>query len=90
MLPPENVRQVRSFIGMCSFYRRFIANFSEIAIPIIKLTKEFAKFEWTKECQIAFDFLKESLTTVPVLGYPDINKPYICTLMLVIIVLGHV
>ena len=77
MLPPENVRQVRSFICMCSFYRRFIANFSEIAIPIIKLTKKFAKFEWTKECQIAFDFLKESLTTVPVLGYPDINKPYI-------------
>lgn len=77
MLPPENVRQVRSFIGMCSFYRRFIANFSEIAIPIIKLTKRFVKFEWTKEYQIAFDFLKENLNTVCVLGYPDNNKPYI-------------
>ena len=61
MLPLENVREVRSFIGMCSFYRRFIANFSEIAIPIIKLTNKFVKFEWTKEFQIAFDFLKESL-----------------------------
>ena len=74
--PPETVREVRSFIGMTSFYRRFIPNFSKIAEPIIKLTKKYAKFHWTNECQKAFDYLKESLSIVPLLAYPDVNKPY--------------
>ena len=73
---PETVKEVRSFIGMSSFYRRFIPNFSKIAEPIIKLTKKYAKFNWTNECQIAFDYLKESLSVVPLLAYPDVNKPY--------------
>ena len=62
---------------MCSYYRRFIPNFSEIAKPIIKLTKIFAKFDWNTHCQTAFDLLKELLTTAPVLTYPDPNNPYI-------------
>ena len=78
MLPPTCIWELRSFIGMCSYYRRFIPNFSAIAKPFIRLTKKFAKFEWNKECQAAFDFLKESLTTVPVLAYPDTSKPYRC------------
>ena len=77
MSPPTTVKGVRSFIGMCSYYRRFIPNLSEIAKPIIKLTKKFAKFDWNKNCQTAFDLLKELLTTAPVLTYPDPNKPYI-------------
>ena len=74
---PQNVKDIRSSIGMCSYYRRFIPNFSEIAIPLIRLTKKNVEFNWSAECQTAFDFLKESLTTVPVLAYPDPNKPYI-------------
>ena len=77
MVPPKCVREVRSFIGMCNYYRRSIPNFSAIAKPLINLTKQSAKFEWTKECQIAFDFLKESLTTVLLLAYPDTSNPYI-------------
>ena len=77
MSPPTTVKGVRSFIGMCSYYRRLIPNFSEIAKPIIKLTKKFAKFDWNKCCQTAFDLLKKLLTTAPVLTYPDPNKPYI-------------
>ena len=77
MVPPKCVREVRSFIGMYSYYRRFIPNFSAILKPLINLTKKSANIEWTKECQIDFDFLKESLTTVPLLAYPDTNKPYI-------------
>ena len=72
-----NFSEIRSFICMCSYYRRFIPNFSAIAKPLINLTKKFKKFEWTKECQIAFHFLKESLTTVPLLAYPDTSKLYI-------------
>ena len=77
MLPPENVKGVHSFLGMISYYHHFIPKFSEIAIPLIKLTKKFAKFEWTTECQSAFEVLKNSLSTIPVLGYPDVNKPYV-------------
>ena len=77
MLPPTRVRSVRGLIGMCSYYRKFILNFLAIAKPHIRLTKKFVKFEWSKECQVAVDFLKESLTTVPVLAYPDTSKPHV-------------
>jgi hypothetical protein len=56
---PTTVKQVRSIIGTCSYYRRFIANFSEIAELIIKLTRKYAKFHWTPECDKAFQFLKD-------------------------------
>lgn len=74
---PTTVREVRGFIGMCSYYRRFIPNFSKIAEPLIDLTRKYASFKWTSCCQEALDFLKESLTVVPLLAYPDTNKPYI-------------
>ena len=77
MLPTTCVREVRSFIGMCTYYRRFIPNFSANAKLLIRLTKKFAKFDWNKECQAAFEFLKDSLTRVPVLAYPDASKWYI-------------
>ena len=74
VLPPTCVRKVRNFIGMCSYYRRFIPHFSAIVRPLIRLTK---KFEWSKECQASFDFHNDGLTTVPVLTYPDTSKPFI-------------
>ena len=74
---PKNVREIRGFIGMCSYYRRFVPNFSKLAEPLIDMTKKYARFKWTSECQTAFDFLKESLTVVPLLAYPDTNKPYV-------------
>ena len=74
---PKSFREIRGFIGMCSYYRRFVPNFSKIAEPLIDLTKKCARFKWTSECQTAFDFLKESLTVVPLLAYPDTNKPYV-------------
>ena len=77
MLPPTCVREVRGFIGICSYYRRFNPNFSAIAKLLIRLTKKFAKFYWSKECQAGFNFIKDSLTAVPVLAYPDTRKPYI-------------
>ena len=77
ILPPTYVREVRSFIGVCSCHRWFIPHFSVIAKPLIRLTKKFGKFEWSKEFQGAFDFLKETLTTVPVLAYPTTSKTYI-------------
>ncbi|MCG7879415.1 MAG: RNase H-like domain-containing protein, partial [Candidatus Thiodiazotropha endolucinida] len=74
---PTCVKEVRSFIGMCSYYRRFIPNFSQIAEPIIALTRKYAHFKWSDVHQTAFEFLKDSLTAVPLLVYPDPNKPYV-------------
>jgi hypothetical protein len=74
---PTCVREVRSFIGMCSYYRRFIPNFSQIADCIVALTKKNARFKWLAEHEKAFKYLKDSLSVVPLLSYPDPNKPYI-------------
>ena len=73
---PTCVREVRSFIGMSSYYRRFIPNFSEIAEPIIALTKKHAHYKWSEKHDKAFQYLKDSLSVVPLLAYPDPNKPY--------------
>ena len=73
---PTCVREVRAFIGMCSYYRRFIPNFSAIAEPLISLTRKFARFTWSTACQTAFDFIKENLIKAPLLTYPNPNKPY--------------
>ncbi|CAC5388237.1 unnamed protein product [Mytilus coruscus] len=73
---PINVKEVRSFIGMFSYYRRFVPNFSKISIPLVELTKKYAKFNWTDECQRAFEYLKDSLTVIPLLAYPDLTKRY--------------
>ncbi|GFN83685.1 hypothetical protein PoB_001019100 [Plakobranchus ocellatus] len=74
--PPASVHEVRSFIGMCSFYRRFIPNFSGIAKPLINLTKKHARFRWDPLHEKAFQFLRDSLTVVLLLVYPNPNKPW--------------
>ena len=74
---PTNVTEVRSFIGMCSFYRKFIQNFSKIAEPLTKLTRKHSSFEWNLECQHAFDELKSKLGSAEILAFPDLTKDYI-------------
>ena len=71
------VREVHSFIGMCSYYRRVVPNFSQIAEPIISLTRTFARFNWIDACQQSFDKLKDTLIKIPMLSFPDPNLPYI-------------
>ncbi|GBE88232.1 hypothetical protein SCP_1300460 [Sparassis crispa] len=77
---PSTVKGVRSFLGFGNFYRKFIANFSDIAKPLTNLTRTAAgspPFEWTTECQTAFDTLKQRFSTAPVLLLPDKAKPFI-------------
>ena len=70
---PTCVKEVRSFVWYVFYYCRFIPNSSQIAEPIIDLTKKNAHFKWTYIHQRAFDFIKDSLTTVSLLVYPDPN-----------------
>ena len=74
---PGDKAQLRSFLGLCTYYRRFVRGFATIAAPLHNLTKEGQKFVWGKDCQHAFETLKNNLTTSPVLAYPDPGKPYI-------------
>ena len=74
---PKTVREVRSFLGLCSYYRRFIANFSHVAKPLTRLTEKNQKFDWTTECSEAFEKLKNLLVTSPILTHPDFSKSFI-------------
>ena len=73
---PQNVHEVRSFLGLAGYYRRFIENFSKIAKPMTELLKNGVKFEWSPACEEAFQTLKDRLTTAPVLSQPDISKSF--------------
>jgi len=65
-----NLRQSRSFMGLCQYYRRFVPNFSEIAKPLHELTKKGVRFHWSDECQQAFDKLKSTWAEASVLALP--------------------
>jgi hypothetical protein len=74
--PPKFVHQVRSFLGLAGYYRRFILNFSKISKPITELLKKGTEYVWSKDCGEAFQTLKKLLTTSPVLAQPDIAKHF--------------
>ena len=74
--PPTTVRQIRSFLGLAGYYRRFIPDFSRIAKPITELLKKEVKFVWSQKCEDAFHALRQHLTTAPVLAQPDSSKPF--------------
>jgi hypothetical protein len=76
---PQNVKQLRSFLGLMSYYRRFVPNFSHIAAPLHKLLKKDAVYEWTVDRQQAFQTLKGKLISPPILKYPDFNQRFILT-----------
>ncbi|GAB2284271.1 hypothetical protein Dimus_039656 [Dionaea muscipula] len=67
---PTNVREVRSFLGMAGYYRRFVEVFSTIALPLTALTRKDVKFVWTDKCEQSFKELKRRLTTAAVLSLP--------------------
>ncbi|GJW93720.1 reverse transcriptase domain-containing protein [Tanacetum coccineum] len=73
---PTNIKDIRSFLGHASFYRRFIKDFSKIARPLTKLLKKDTPFEFDDECQKAFELLKEKLTCAPVIVSPNWNLSF--------------
>ena len=74
---PSNVKEVRSFLGLAGYYRKFVEGFSSIARPMTQLLKKDKKFEWTLKCEESFQELKKRLTTTPVLATPDIHKEFV-------------
>ena len=74
---PTTVKGVRSFLGFCNYYRRFVKDFAGIASRLSSLTKKKVPFVWTDECQAAFERLKRELITAPVLEFPDYTGSFI-------------
>src|SRR5580765_527814 len=74
---PRSVKQVRQFLGMASWYRRFIANFSTLAAPLTRLTKKSARWAWGPDENNAFRALKETLISAPVLACPDFARRFV-------------
>ncbi|KAB2607658.1 S ribonuclease [Pyrus ussuriensis x Pyrus communis] len=73
---PRTVTEVRSFLGLAGYYRRFVKDFSVIALPLTRLTRKEVKFEWDDKCEQSFQQLKHCLTHAPVLALPDDNGDF--------------
>ena len=73
---PRTVKQLRSFLGLAGYYRKFIKGFSQIASPLFKLLRNNITFVWTQEQEKAFQELKHKLTSVPILIYPDFTRKF--------------
>jgi hypothetical protein len=71
MPPPKNPQQIQVFNGMAQFYKCFIKNFTTIMTPITKLTRKIKIFLWTKECQKAWEFIKQKYIEAPILISPN-------------------
>ncbi|CAC5415146.1 Retrovirus-related Pol polyprotein from transposon 297 [Mytilus coruscus] len=74
---PKNVKEVRMFLGLCNYYRKFIHSYSKILSPLNQLLHKDQQFKWTDECQRSVEILKTKLTSAPILVFPDFNKEFI-------------
>lgn len=73
---PRNVSEVRRILGMASWYRRFVPNFSTVVAPICRLLSKNVRFVWSDECEGAFRTIKEFLASAPVMSCPDFDRPF--------------
>ena len=74
--PPKTATEVRSFLGLAGYYRRYVKGFAAPAAPLHALTRKDAVFHWSEDCQTAFDRLKTLLTTSPITAFPDFSQAF--------------
>ena len=77
MPPLHNQNEVKQFLGLAGYYRKFVPQFADIAHPLNALTRKGVEFIWTEVCQDSFELLKQKLLEKPILVYLDPNKPYV-------------
>ena len=73
---PKDVKEIKQFLGLTGYYRKFVPRFADITRPLTQLTKKETKFMWTLERQKSFELLKSFLCSEPILKYADTSKPY--------------
>ena len=76
MPAPRTAKEVKQFLGLIGYYRKFVPHFADILRPLTKLTRHDTSFEWTEQCQKAFNHLRELLMEYPILHYPDPKQGY--------------
>ena len=74
---PYTPKEVKQFVGIVGYYRKFIPQYADIARPLNALTRKDTEFVWTDVCQKSFDLLKAMISKEPILVYPDPSKPYV-------------
>ena len=80
MPKPRSSKEIKQFLGLTGYYRKFVPWFSDMARPLTKLLAHDCKFVWPNQCDISFQMLKDTLYSAPILKYPDKRKPYtLCT-----------
>ena len=89
MNPPTTPKQVRAFLGLVGYYRKFIKGFAKVAKPLTLLTRQQVKFEWMPEHQTAFEHLKNTIVQAPILHYPNPTNPILYILMLQMMLAEH-
>ena len=72
----KDAKEVKQFLGLTGYYRKFVPKFADISRPLTQLTRKETKFVWTLECQKSFELLKSFLCGKPILKYADTSKPY--------------
>ena len=73
---PKDAKEIKQFLALTGYYRKFVPRFADISRPLTQLTKKEIKFAWTPECQRSFELLKSFLCGQPILKYEDTSKPY--------------
>ena len=73
---PKDVKEIKQFLGLTGYYRKFVPRFADISRPLTQLTKKETKFVWTPKSQKSFELLKSHLCGEPILKYADTSKPY--------------
>ena len=76
MPAPKDMKEIKQFLGLTGYYRKFVPRFADISRPLTTLMKKDRKFKWTPACQKSFELLKETLCGEPALKYADTSKPY--------------
>ena len=76
---PKDEKGVKCLLGLTNYYKKFIAGESKICSPLFDLLKKGTPFVWSEECEKALTSLKQTLTSSPILAFPDMNKPFILT-----------
>jgi len=73
---PKSAIEIKSFVGLAVYYRRFIEGFSKIVVPLTQLARKDQQFTWTDNCEESFQELKRRLTSAPILVIPDVGKSF--------------
>jgi hypothetical protein len=73
---PKNVTELKSFLGLCTYYRKFVKGFSQLTVPLTNLTKK-GDFVWIEEAQETFKKMKQVMISCPILALPDFTQPFV-------------